>query len=121
MFFLPQSAGRSPPIEVFLSGVFGKRRGHIFSKNEHFSKPPKGGDIIAVFRIVETHDYKVLSNYHLRNTKLSLKSKGLLSMMLSLPQYWNYTTRSLAKVCRRHGQHGFALKELERTGYITHN
>ena len=45
---------------------------------------------MAVFRIERTRDYTVMSNHHLRNGKLSLKAKGLLSMMLSLPEDWNY-------------------------------
>ena len=48
---------------------------------------------MAVFRIEKTRDYTVMSNHHLRNAGLSLKSKGLLSMMLSSPEDWNYTTR----------------------------
>ena len=55
---------------------------------------------MAVFRIEKTRDYTVMSNHHLRDTGLSLKSKGLLSMMLSLPEDWNYTTRGLAKICK---------------------
>ena len=47
---------------------------------------------MAVFRIERTRDYTVMSNHHLRNHELSLKAKGLLSMMLSLPDDWNYTT-----------------------------
>ena len=54
---------------------------------------------MAVFRIERTRDYTVMSNHHLRDKALSLKSKGLLSMMLSLPEDWNYTTRGLAKIC----------------------
>ena len=53
---------------------------------------------MAVFRIERTRDYTVMSNHHLRNGKLSLKAKGLLSMMLSLPEDWNYTTRGLAAI-----------------------
>ena len=45
---------------------------------------------MAVFRIERTRDYTVMSNHHLRDKALSLKSKGLLSMMLSLPEDWNY-------------------------------
>ncbi len=56
---------------------------------------------MAVFRIERTRDYTVMSNHHLRNGKLSLKAKGLLSMMLSLPEDWNYTTRGLAAICKR--------------------
>ena len=55
---------------------------------------------MAVFRIERTRDYTVMSNHHLRDKGLSLKSKGLLSMMLSLPEDWNYTTRGLAKICK---------------------
>lgn len=44
---------------------------------------------MAVFRIEKTQNYTVMSNHHLRNMDLSLKSKGLLSMMLSLPEDWN--------------------------------
>ncbi len=71
---------------------------------------------MAVFRIEKTRDYTVMSNHHLRDMNLSLKAKGLLSMMLSLPEDWNYT-RGLAKICRE--GIGSTLKELERAGYGT--
>ena len=74
---------------------------------------------MAVFRIERTRDYTVMSNHHLRNKALSLKSKGLLSMMLSLPDDWNYTTRGLAKICKEGVDAiGNALRELETAGYI---
>ena len=74
---------------------------------------------MAVFRIERTRDYPVLSNHHLRDKALSLKSKGLLSMMLSLPEDWNYTTRGLAKICKEGVDAiGGALRELEAAGYI---
>lgn len=74
---------------------------------------------MAVFRIERTRDYTVMSNHHLRNEKLSLKAKGLLSMMLSLPDDWNYTTRGLAKICKEGVDAiGGALRELEAAGYI---
>ncbi len=74
---------------------------------------------MAVFRIERTRDYTVMSNHHLRDTNLSLKAKGLLSMMLSLPEDWNYTTRGLAKICKEGVDAiGAALRELERAGYI---
>ena len=77
---------------------------------------------MAVFRIEKTRDYTVMSNHQLRNARLSLKSKGLLSMMLSLPEDWNYTTRGLAKICKEGTDSiGSALKELERAGYIVRN
>ena len=74
---------------------------------------------MAVFRIERTRDYTVMSNHHLRDKGLSLKSKGLLSMMLSLPEDWNYTTRGLAKICKEGVDAiGGALRELEAAGYI---
>lgn len=77
---------------------------------------------MAVFRIEKTRDYTIMSNHHLRDTELSLKAKGLLSMMLSLPEEWNYTTRGLAAICKEGTDCiGSALKELEKTGYIVRN
>ena len=74
---------------------------------------------MAVFRIEKTRDYTVMSNHHLKDRTLTLKSKGLLSMMLSLPDEWNYTTRGLAAICREGVDSiGAALKELENYGYI---
>ena len=74
---------------------------------------------MAVFRIERTRDYTVMSNHHLRDKALSLKSKGLLSMMLSLPENWNYTTRGLAAICKEGVDAiGGALRELETAGYI---
>ena len=55
---------------------------------------------MAVFRIEKTRDYTVMSNHHLRNTELSLKAKGLLSLMLSLPEGWDYTMKGLAHICK---------------------
>ena len=54
---------------------------------------------MAVFRVERTGDYTVMCNHHLKDSNLSLKAKGLLSMMLSLPDEWNYTTRGLASIC----------------------
>ena len=74
---------------------------------------------MAVFRVERTRDYTVMCNCHLRDSKLSLKAKGLLSMMLSLPEEWNYTTRGLATICKEGVDAiGKALKELELAGYI---
>ena len=55
---------------------------------------------MAVFRIEKTKDYTVMANHHLKNRSLSLKAKGLLSVILSLPENWNYTTRGLASICK---------------------
>ncbi len=75
---------------------------------------------MAVFRIEKTKDFTVMSNYHLRDVELSLKAKGLLSLMLSLPEDWDYTTKGLACICKD-GVDSItsALKELENHGYLT--
>lgn len=74
---------------------------------------------MAVFRIEKTRDYTVMANHHLRNTALSLKAKGLLSLMLSLPEDWDYTTKGLARICKD-GVDSICstVKELEEHGYI---
>jgi len=59
---------------------------------------------MAVFRIEKNKNYTVMSNYHLKDKSLTLKSKGLLSMILSLPEEWNYTTRGLAAICNQNYQ-----------------
>ena len=74
---------------------------------------------MAVFRIDKTRDYTVMSNLHLRNTDLSLKAKGLLSLMLSLPENWDYTTNGLAAICKDGiDSISSCIRELEKHGYI---
>jgi len=74
---------------------------------------------MAVFRIDKTRDYTVMSNHHLRNTELSLKAKGLLSLMLSLPEEWDYTTKGLAHICKDGVDSICAgVRELEEHGYV---
>ncbi len=61
-----------------------------------------------------------MSNHHLRNVALSLKAKGLLSLMLSLPDNWDYTTKGLAHICKDGVDSiSSAIKELEKQGYLT--
>ena len=74
---------------------------------------------MAVFRTVKNENYTVMCNHHLTNKFLSLKAKGLLSLILALPDNWNYNTRGLAS-CSKDGvdSTGNALKELEEQGYI---
>ena len=74
---------------------------------------------MAVFRIDKTKNYTVMANYHLRDTSLSLKAKGLLSLMLSLPEGWDYTTKGLACICKD-GVDSICstVKELEKAGYV---
>ena len=75
---------------------------------------------MPVFRVEKTKDFTVMSNHHLRNVKLSLKAKGLMSLMLSLPDDWDYTLKGLSYICRDGVDSiSSALKELERQGYLT--
>lgn len=77
-------------------------------------------EIMAIFRVAKTRDYTVMSNYHLRDKNLTLKAKGLLSLILSLPEDWNYTTRGLAAICKEGVDSiGAALRELESAGYLS--
>ena len=74
---------------------------------------------MAVFRIEKTRDYTVMSNHHLRDKSLSLKVKGLLSLMLSLPEEWDYTTKGLAWICKDGVDSICAgVRELEEHGYV---
>ena len=74
---------------------------------------------MAVFRIEKTKDYTVMSNHHLRNNELSLKAKGLLSLMLSLPEDWDYTLRGLSKICKDGiDSIRVGVQELEAQGYL---
>jgi hypothetical protein len=74
---------------------------------------------MAVFRVERTHNYTVMSNYHLRDKNLSLKAKGLLSQMLSLPEDWDYTLVGLARI-NAEGKDAIraAVVELEKAGYV---
>lgn len=75
---------------------------------------------MAVFRVEKTKDFTIMCNHHLRNVNLSLKAKGLLSLMLSLPEDWDYTTKGLAHICKDGVDSiSTAIKELERHGYLT--
>lgn len=74
---------------------------------------------MAVFRVEKTRDYTVMSNHHLRNTELSLKAKGLLSLMLSLPENWDYTTKGLSLICKDGiDSINGGIRELEANGYV---
>ena len=74
---------------------------------------------MAVFRIEKSKNYTVMSNHHLRNESLTLKAKGLLSQMLSLPENWDYTLKGLALINRENlDAIRNAIHELERFGYI---
>ena len=76
----------------------------------------------TIFRVEKNQNYTVMSNHHLRNTELSLKAKGLLSLILSLPPSWNYSLAGLCAICKE-SQTAMrsALKELEKNGYLVRN
>ena len=74
---------------------------------------------MPVVRVNKTKDYTVMSNYHLRETNMSLKAKGLLSLMLSLPDNWDYSVAGLVAICKENETSiKSALKELENFGYL---
>ncbi len=77
---------------------------------------------MPVFRVEKNSNYTTMCNYPLRDHGLSLKGKGLLSMLLSLPDTWNYSVRGLSSITPD-GVDGVltALKELERLGYLERN
>lgn len=74
---------------------------------------------MSVFRINATKDFTVMSNAHFRDKRLSLKAKGLLSQMLSLPAEWDYTVKGLCSINKENESAiQSALHELEQTGYL---
>ena len=74
---------------------------------------------MSVFRVEKNKGYTVMYNDHLRNYTLSLKAKGLLSQMLSLPENWDYTLQGLAQINKESiDAIREAVRELERAGYI---
>ena len=74
---------------------------------------------MAIFRTFKNENYTVMSNYHLKEKNMSLKAKGLLSMMLSLPDDWDYSLSGLVSICKENETAiKSALKELRDFGYI---
>lgn len=73
----------------------------------------------TIFRVEKNANYVVMSNHHLRNKEMSLKSKGLLSLILSLPPEWNYSLSGLCAICKE-SQTAIrsALKELQNHKYL---
>jgi len=74
---------------------------------------------MSVFRIEKNDNYTIMSNYHLRDRRLSYKAKGLLSFMLSLPDDWYYSLNGLCSISKE-GRDGIRsiLKELQDNHYI---
>ena len=75
---------------------------------------------MSVFRVHKTKNFTIMSNYHFKEKEMSLKGKGLLSLMLSLPDSWNYSVSGLVSLSKD-GKDGVmsALAELEKFGYLT--
>ena len=74
---------------------------------------------MAKFNVERVQGYTIMSNYHLRDNRLSMKAKGLMSVMLSLPPEWDYSLRGLTAICRECLSSIAAMvKELEACGYI---
>lgn len=74
---------------------------------------------MSVIRVEKTKNYTVMSNYHFKEKDMSLKAKGLLSLMLSLPDDWNYSIAGLVTRCKENETAiKSALKELQEFGYV---
>lgn len=74
---------------------------------------------MAIFRVEKTNNYTVISNYHFKEKDMSLKAKGLLSLMLSLPEQWDYSIIGLVKICKENETSiKSALEELKEFGYL---
>jgi hypothetical protein len=107
----------------FLGAIAAKQRVYTFFLKIDVlmrnSQTIKGGETMAVFRVERNKGYTVMSNHHLRNRELSLKAKGLLSQMLSLPEDWDYTLAGLSYINRESiDAIRTAVWELEKAGYI---
>lgn len=77
---------------------------------------------MAVFRVEKSKDYTTISNRHFKDKSISLKAKGLLSQMLSLPDNWDYTLKGLAYINKESiDAIRTAIWELEKAGYVVRN
>lgn len=96
------------PTPCLLSGCNARKRGFVF-----------GGAEMAVIRVNKTADYTVMSNTHFKEKEMSLKAKGLLSLMLSLPEGWDYSINGLVTLSKD-GKDSVmnSLNELEEFGYL---
>ena len=87
---------------------------------QHLLAGGKAVVAVAVFRVEKNANYTTMCNYHLRDRNLSLKAKGLLSLFLSLPDEWHYSTRGVAAICKEGVDSvNSTLRELEEYGYLT--
>lgn len=75
---------------------------------------------MAVIKVNKTKDYTIMSNTHFRERDMSLKAKGLLSLMLSLPSDWDYSVEGLVAICKENETAiTSTLKELKMFGYLS--
>ena len=118
---------RSAALAVIIALSGGTRRACLNTAHTPQSRfPPVGivslqrrSDDMGVFRVNKNKNYTVMSNVHLRDKALPLKAKGLLSLMLSLPEDWDYSMRGLAKLSADGlDSTRAAVKALERSGYV---
>ena len=118
---------RSAALAVIIAHSGGTRRACLNTAHTPQSRfPPVGivslqkrSDDMGVFRVNKNKNYTVMSNVHLRDKALPLKAKGLLSLMLSLPEDWDYSMRGLAKLSADGlDSTRAAVKALERSGYV---
>ena len=74
---------------------------------------------MPIFKINKNDNYTMISNFHLREKNMSLKAKGLLSVMLSLPKEWNYSISGLVAICKENETSiKSTLEELKKFGYL---
>lgn len=74
---------------------------------------------MPIFRVEKSKDYTIVNNAHIRDKRLSLKAKGLLELMLALPDEWDYSVKGLLGLCNeRQSALDSALKELKEYGYL---
>lgn len=74
---------------------------------------------MAIMRVNKSKNYTTISNYHLKEKNMSLKAKGLLTLMLSLPEDWDYSVSGLVAICKENETAiTSALKELQSFGYL---
>ena len=74
---------------------------------------------MSVVRVEKSKNYTTMSNYHFKEKEMSLKAKGLLSVMLSLPDNWDYTISGLVSICKENETAiKSALNELKKFGYL---
>ena len=74
---------------------------------------------MSVIKVEKNKNYTVMSNYHLKEQDMSLKAKGLLSVILSLPEDWNYSIAGLVAICKENETSiKSTLEELKQFGYL---